>query len=136
MLPKMMILVLLTSNIISQVYAGESSSASSGPLVLPLRTSTNANVGIFPIDCYSCKSKYPDYSFCNNNNQFGACCPEKSTDESCMSDSSKNIYCSEDESNHDFYYSKCLSTSDYQCGSAPSTQIFDSETDVYITETS
>ena len=72
------------------------------------RTSTDPSIGIFPIDCYTCKTKYPDYSYCNNNNVFGACCPEKSTDPACMSNAAKHISCSEDDPNHDFYYSKCL----------------------------
>ena len=65
-------------------------------------------IGISPTDCYSCKSKYPDYSFCNINDTFGACCPEFSTDEVCMTSSANSISCSEDDSNHDFYYSHCV----------------------------
>lgn len=36
----------------------------------------DTSIGIYPTDCYSCKSKYPDFSYCNNNNSYGACCPE------------------------------------------------------------
>eukprot|EP00347_Sterkiella_histriomuscorum_P005817 403355158 len=130
------ILILLNSNKNIAKAASTTSTSHDDAIVLPLRNSSDPSVGIFPIDCYSCKAKYPDYSFCNNNNQFGACCPEKSTDLSCMTDSSHNIYCSEDESNHDFYYSKCLLSSDYQCGSAPSIQTFHGEDETFTTETS
>jgi len=65
-------------------------------------------IGISPIDCYSCKSKYPDYSYCNNNNTYGACCPEFSKDDSCLSNVANKITCSEDDPNHDFFYSNCM----------------------------
>jgi hypothetical protein len=81
-----------------------------------IKTLNDPLVGISPLDCYSCKSKYPDYSYCNNNDTFGACCPDFSTDEMCMTSETSEISCTEDNSNHDFYYSHCIPTIAKQCG--------------------
>ncbi|CDW72500.1 UNKNOWN [Stylonychia lemnae] len=100
------------------------------------KTLNDPLVGFSPLDCYSCKSKYPDFSYCNNNNTFGACCPEFSTDEACMSNTANAISCTEDEHNHDFYYASCLVLTANQCGDQLKIQDLSTETKVFETEAS
>lgn len=79
--------------------------------------STDPSLSLYPMDCYQCRAQYGSYEFCNVNNEFGACCPPRSTDShNCATDSHYNIRCTHNEVNPDLWWTYCIETNSKQCG--------------------
>ena len=38
---------------------------------------------VWNYDCYSCKTNYPSYNFCNHDGESSVCCPIGSTSYAC-----------------------------------------------------